>query len=188
LELGNAVIWLVLGLLIWVVAHSFKRFAPDARARMGDAGKGVVAVLVLVSVVMMVIGYRGADVTPIWVLDGWALSLNNLLMVFAVIMMGVGNSQSRLRGKLRHPMLTGLLVWSVAHLLVNGDLPSLVLFGGLGLWAIATIVVINRAEPAPEPFTDGTTQGDVKLLVISAVVFAVIVGIHTWLGYWPFPG
>lgn len=181
-------LWLIFGLMLWSAAHSFKRTAPNVRARMGDSGKGVVAVWVLTSVVMMVIGYRSADVTPIWVLDDWVRSLNNLLMVVAVILMGVGNSQSRLRGKLRHPMLTGLLVWSFAHLLVNGDVPSLVLFGGLGLWGIVTIGLINRADPAPEPFTDGTAQGDIKLLVISAVVFAVIVGIHTWLGYWPFPG
>lgn len=180
--------WLFLGLFVWCAAHFFKRVAPAARARLGDAGKGLVAVLVLASVVMMVIGYRGADATPIWILGDWALSLNNLLMVVAVFLMGLGNSQSRLRGKLRHPMLTGLLLWSVAHLLVNGDVPSIVLFGGLGLWGVVTMGLINRAEPAPAPFTGGTAQGDIKLLVISAVVFAVVVGIHTWLGYWPFPG
>ena len=137
---------------------------------------------------MMVIGYRGADATPIWELGSWALSVNNLLMVIAVFLIGLGNSKSRLRGKLRHPMLAGLLIWSVAHLLVNGDVSSLVLFGGLGLWGIAEMAVINRAEPVPAPFIDGTARGDIKLLVISAVVFVVIVGIHTWLGYWPFPG
>lgn len=179
---------LILGVLLWSAVHFFKRILPDARARMGDAGKGLVAVLVFASVVLMVIGYRGADATPIWILGDWARSVNNLLMVAAVILMGVGSSKSRLRGKLRHPMLTGLIVWSVAHLLVNGDLPSLVLFGGLGLWSIVTIGLINRAEPVPEPYVDGTAQGDVKLVVISAVLFVVIVSIHTWLGYWPFPG
>ena len=179
---------LALGLILWSAAHLFKRAAPDARAKLGDRGKGLVALLVLGSVVMMVIGYRSADATAIWGFGGWALSVNNLLMVFAVVLLGIGNSKSRLRGKLRHPMLAGLILWSVAHLLVNGDLPSLVLFGWLGVWAVVTIRLINRAEPAPEPYTDGTLQGDVRLALISIVVFAVIVGIHMWLGYRPFPG
>lgn len=181
-------IWLVLGLILWTAAHYFKRVAPEARARVDDAGKGVIAVLILISVALMVIGYRGAEATYLWALGGWTISANNTLMVIAVVLLGVGNSKSRLRGKLRHPMLAGTILWSVAHLLVNGDVASLVLFGVIALWAIGSIVLINRAEPVPEPFVDGTAQGDVKLLVISAVVFAVIVGIHTWLGYWPFPG
>jgi len=82
-------------------------------------------------------------------------------------------------------MLTGVVVWAVAHLLVNGDLPSVVLFGGLGLWAIISMMIINRAEPNYEPFDGGTVQGDIRLAVITLVLFAVIVGIHTWLGVPP---
>lgn len=181
-------IWLVLGLLLWTAAHFFQRLAPNVRARMGDAGKGLVAVLILVSVALMVIGYRGAEIEILWAFGGWAISVNNLLMVVAIVLVGVGSSKSRLRGKLRHPMLIGTMVWSVAHLLVNGDVASVALFGGIGLWAVLSIRVINKAEPVPEPYVDGSVQGDVKLLVISAVVFVVVVSIHTWLGYWPFPG
>jgi len=179
---------LIVGLLLWAAAHYFKRLAPAARASMGNAGKGVVALSSLAAIVLMVIGYRAADVTQLWNLGSWAISLNNILMIVAVALFGLGNSKSRLRGKLRHPMLTGLLVWVVAHLLVNGDLPSLVLFGGLGLWAIGSMFLINRAEPAPLPFAGGSVKGDIRLAVITLVVFTVIVVIHTWLGPWPFPG
>lgn len=181
-------IWLILGLVLWAGAHFFKRVSPDARAAMGEAGKGVVAVLVLASLVLMVLGYRAADVAPLWHFGGWAISANNLMMLAAVALFGIGHSKSRLRKMLRHPMLTGLLVWAAAHLLVNGDLPSLVLFGGLGLWAIATISIINRSDPAPEPYQDGTVKGDIRLAVITVVLFAIIAGVHTWLGRWPFPG
>lgn len=181
-------IWLILGVALWWAAHGFKRLAPAARVAMGDKAKGLVAVLVLASLVLMVIGYRGADPVPLWSLPGWALSLNNLAMLVAVMLVGLGHSKSRLRARLRHPMLIGVLVWSAAHLLVNGDLPSLLLFGGLALWAIFTIGLINRAEPAPVPFGDGTLRGDVRLAVITLVIYAVITSIHTWLGYWPFPG
>ena len=180
-------IWLVLGVVLWNAAHLFKRVAPDMRASMGEAGKGVVAVLVLGAIVLMVLGYRAAEVTPLWFLGTWAISANNTLMLASVALLGVGQSKSRLRSKMRHPMLTGLVVWAVAHLLVNGELRSLVLFGGLGLWALVSMMVINRSEPAPEPFVDGTAQGDTKLAVITVVTFAVIALAHIWLGPWPFP-
>ena len=68
-----------------------------------------------------------------------------------------------------------------------GDVASLVLFGWLGLWAVGSIALIDAQDPAwtrPEP---GTTAGDVRLVVIAAVIYAGITSIHAWLGYWPFP-
>ncbi len=179
---------LILGVLVWTLAHYFKRLAPGMRASMGNAGKGVVALGSLAGIVLMVIGYGRAEFVPLWDLGPAARGINNLLMVFAVILIGLGNSKSRLRGKIRHPMLSGVLVWVVAHLLVNGDLASVVLFGGLGLWALGAMALINRAEPRPEPWQGGSLQGDIRLIVISAVVYAVIAAIHMWIGPSPFTG
>ncbi len=177
---------LVLGVLLWTFAHWFKRLAPGARAAMGNAGKGVVAVLSIFAIWLMVQGYREAEVVPLWDLGAMGRGLNNILMVAAVVLLGAGHSKSRLRGKIRHPMLWSAVLWSIAHLLANGDLASLVLFGGIGLWALGSMVLINRAEPDDQPYTDGTVQGDIRLAVISVVVFAVIVGIHMWIGPSPF--
>lgn len=181
---------LLLGLLIWVVAHFFKRFAPAQRAamqdKMGDASKGVFAVVLLVSVVLMVLGYRGYTGEFYWGRSAAMVGINNLLMLLAVALFGLGSSKSRFRGKLRHPMLTGVVVWAVSHLLVNGDTASFILFGGLTLWALAEIVVINKAQPDYTPYEGGSVAGDIRLVVISIVVYAVISGIHIWLGYNPF--
>jgi uncharacterized membrane protein len=183
---------LVIGVALWWVAHLFKRLAPGPRAalsdRMGDASKGVLAVALVVSIVLMVIGYRSAEFIPVWSPPGWTLHLNNLLMLVAIALLGLGNSKSRLNGIMRHPMTTGFGVWAFAHLLVNGDLASVILFGGLLAWAVVTPRVINRAVPDWTPPPKGNSAGDVKLIVITLVLYAVIAGIHTWLGYWPFPG
>ena len=85
-------------------------------------------------------------------------------------------------------MLTGMIVWAVAHLLVNGDWASVVLFGTLAIWAVAEMLVINAKEPVYHRFEGGSMGGTVRLCVITLVVFAVIAGIHAWIGYWPFPG
>lgn len=178
---------LIAGLALWCVAHFFKRLAPNARANLGDKGKGPIALAILASVVLMVLGYRGADLTHVYDAPSWGIHLNNTLMLVAVLLMGMGQSKGRMRSWLRHPMLTGVVVWAIAHLLVNGDMPSLVLFGGLALWAIAEMMLINRAEgpwTRPEP---GPAKGDLRLIIISLIVFVAIAFIHNLVGPWPFP-
>lgn len=182
--------WMILGLVLWTGAHVFKRVAPGPRQsleeRMGDASKGVFAAILLLSVVLMVIGYRGVDGTYYWGRSAATVGINNLLMLVAVALYGVGNSQSRLRGMMRHPMLLGTVIWAVAHLLVNGDTASLILFGWIAIWALAEILLINRSEPEWVPFEGGSVAGDVRLGVITLIVYAVIGFIHAWLGYNPF--
>jgi uncharacterized membrane protein len=180
--------FLILGLVLWTAGHFFKRVMPGVRASMGNPGKGVVAVVLILSVYLMVSGYRSVGEIYVWSPPFWAIHVTDLFMVFAVALMGLGNSKSRLRGKIRHPMLAGVRVWAGAHLLVNGDLASIVLFGGLFVWALAEVVVLNRAEPDWKPFEGGSVAGDIRLAVISIVLFAAIAGVHYWLGYPVFPG
>lgn len=183
---------MLVGVALWWAGHVFKRLAPAQRgalaSRLGDASKGVVAVVLVLSVVLMVYGFRRAEVIPVYEAPSWGRHLNNLLMLASVALFGLGSSKSRLRAKMRHPMLTGFLVWAIAHLLANGDLASVLMFGLLGLWAVVSMILINRAEPIWTPWQGGSKAGDIRLGVITLVVYAVIAGVHTWLGYWPFPG
>lgn len=179
---------LILGLVLWTAGHFFKRAMPGVRASMGNAGKGVIAVVLVLSVYLMVSGYRSAEYVEVWNPPFWAIHVTDLFMVFAVGLFVLAHSKSRLRGKIRHPMLAGVRVWAGAHLLVNGDLASVVLFGGLFVWALAEVIVLNRTEPEWKPYAQGTKAGDIRLAVISIVVFAAIAGVHYWLGYPVFPG
>ncbi len=187
-------VWLLLcGVFIWVDVHWIKRLLPNVRtamdARMGAGpARGLIAGLILASLVMMVVGYRGSETIPVYTPFSWAGHLNNLLMIIAVICMGMGSSRGRMKTWLRHPMLTGVVVWAVAHLLVNGDVASIILFGGMGVWAFTSRILINRGEGVWKRPEAGPISGDIRLMVISAVIFGVIVGIHIWLGYNPFGG
>lgn len=180
------------GLLLWVAAHMFKRVMPGLRTelteRMGNASKGIFAGLILGSVALMVIGYRGADFVPVYDPPVWGGHLNNLLMLGAVVLFGMSSTSGRLRGRLRHPMLLGVATWAVAHLVANGDAASVLLFGGLLAWAVAQIALINVQDPEWVRPAPGTARGDVKLIVISLVVYGVIAAVHTWLGVRPFGG
>ncbi len=135
---------LILGLALWIGGHLFKRIAPARRAAMGERGKGVVGLVLLLSVVLMVIGYRGAPYVPVYdPLPGMG-HVNNTLMLLAVFLFGVGGTKGLLYPRMRHPMLWGTVIWAVAHLLVNGDLASVILFGGIGLWALGAM---QRNQP-----------------------------------------
>jgi uncharacterized membrane protein len=141
---------LIAGVALWFAAHLFKRFAPEQRAALGEKGKGLVAVTIIASVVLMVIGYRMADGAFFWG---------------------------------RHPMLIGVKIWALGHILVNGDVPSLILFGGLLAWAVIEVIVINRAEPEWTPPPVASKAKEIRAAVGSLVFYAVAVGIHYWLGY-----
>jgi len=179
---------LVLGLALWIFSHTFKRLAPGARARMGvNPGKMAMAALALAGIVLMVMGYRRAGADPVYTPVPGMGHLNNLLMLIAVYLMGVQSSGGTMRARMRHPMLMGTILWAVAHLLVNGDVASVVLFGGIGLWAVASMVLINAQEEWVRP-APGSLRGDLINLVVALVIYALIAGVHTWLGYNPFLG
>ena len=179
---------LILGLLLWIAAHVFNRVAPEARAKLGPKGRCPIALSILVSIALMVLGYRAAEYLPVYTPVPGIGHLNNLLMLVAVFSFGIGSAKGVLVDKIRHPMLTGMVIFAIAHLLVNGDLASIILFGGLGLWAVAEMLIINRTAGTWERPAPGTIKGDLKNAVITLVIYAIVTGIHVWLGHNPFLG
>ncbi len=179
-------IWLLAGLAIWWAAHLFKRIAPERRARMGDAGKVPVAMALAVAVAMMVAGYRMAESAAYWERGPALTGVNNLLVLAAFYMFAASGLKTRITRIVRHPQLTGFALWAFAHILVNGDLPSLVMFGGLLAWALAEIAVINRAVPAWSPPASAAAAREVMAAAGAVAVFVAAAMLHWWLGYNPF--
>ncbi len=179
---------LVLGILLWWGGHMFKRLAPDARAALGDKGKGITALIIVAGIVLMVLGYRASDFIDVWTPPSFMVHINNLLVLIAIYMMSPAPKKGALLNGMRHPMLTGLALWAIAHLLVNGDLASILLFGGLLLYVPVQILLINRAEPNWTPGPKGSIAKDGMFFVASIVLLAVIGYIHGLIGPSPFPG
>ena len=184
---------LFLGIAMWIIFHFLKRLAPGVRRGMDTSmgqgpAKGVIALLLVVSIVFMVLGFKQYDAPQLYDPMPGMGHLNNLLMIAAIALLGMGSSKGTLRSKLRHPMLWGVIVWSVAHLLVNGDGASVVLFGSMAAWALVQMLLINRSQPDWTPLKPGTAVGDVRLVVIATVLFLIIGFIHKALGYSPFLG
>jgi len=174
---------LILGVLLWAAAHFFKRVAPAKRAQMGDKAQGIVALALLASVVLMVIGFRMTDAAILWDRHPATVGINNLLNLLAVYLFAASGMKTWITSKIRHPQLTAMKAWAVAHLLVNGDLPSFILFGGLLAWAVAEVILINRQTEDTRPTGPFETRKEIIAAGASLVVFGLIAWAHYLLGY-----
>ena len=178
---------LPLGLTIFALPHLWKRLAPASRARLGDPGKGVVAVLAIAGIWLASRGYAAWDDAPqLWTAPSWLWPVNNLLVAagfYLFLASGMGVWGARVT---RHPQLLGVILWAVAHLLVNGDLASLVLFGGFLLWAVASILLINRDVPRWTPPPRQPLAKEVTAVVLTLLLVVGVGYLHGWIGPWPF--
>lgn len=183
---------LILGLVLWFGTHLFSIWAPTQRAAMtesmGMASRIVMAVLTVIAVALMVMGYQDAPFINVWYPPAFLTHLNNLLMLVAVALFIAGNIPSVVRNKVRHPQLAGAKAWAVGHLLVNGDLASILLFGGILAWAVVALIGSNKRDGKPPLDKPATTIGLVIHLAATIVVFGAITYAHQWAGVWPFPG
>lgn len=179
---------LVLGLVLWIAAHSFKRLLPAVAEGMPDGRrKGLVSLASAAAIVLMVVGYRSWSAPIAYAPPSWGVHLNNLLMLLSIYMFAASGMKTRAARVIRHPMLTGTLLWSAAHLLANGDWAAIVLFGGIGLWAILLMIVETAQDDwtAPPPAPRGKEIG---AIVGSVLLVGVIGYLHTLFGLMPFGG
>ena len=177
---------LIAGVLIWSVVHLMKSVTPGLRSAIiakTGAGphQGIVALLLVGALALMIFGWR--SITPEFVYDApsWGRHLNMLLMLIAVWLFGASNMQSRIKRIIAHPMLTGMLIWAAGHLLANGDNRSLVLFGGLGLWALISLFTVSRRDGHKTVLVEPVGWGkEILGVVIAVIIYAVLFGAHRW--------
>lgn len=177
---------LLLGLVLFAGAHLFTSLAPATcdrwrQSRGENAVKVLVTVGALAGVALMVLGWRSAEPTYYYYPSRAMHPPAVLLIAVGLWLMVIAQRPSVLRRVLRHPQLTGVFLWAIAHLLLNGDSRSLLLFGGLALWCVAEIPLINRREGAYEPPPAPPFSTDLLSAIIAAVVFMALAYAHPWL-------
>lgn len=178
---------LIAGVVLWSMVHLMKSVTPGLRAAIiskTGAGphQGLVALSLIGALALMIIGWRSA--TPAFAYDppSWGRHLNMLMMIIAIILFGAAQGKSRIKQWIRHPMLTGMLLWAAGHLLANGDSRSLILFGGLGLWALISIFTISRNEgPWVKPEETASIGREFLTVVIALVLYAILFATHQWI-------
>lgn len=190
---------LVLGLVIVIGVHSTRLFAWDWRerqvARMGrGAWKGIYALVSLVGLVLIIWGYGQARVSPewLWVSPVWTRHLAALLTIPAFILLAATYvSGTHIKARVGHPMLLGVKFWALAHLIANGTLADLLLFGGFLAWAVVLFIVLRRRDrlagityPAQGVSRDliAIVLGLVGFVVFALVLHGPLIGVRPFGG------
>jgi uncharacterized membrane protein len=181
---------LIIGLIIFLGSHSCRIFAEPWRNHMIDRlgevkWKGFYTIISLIGFVIMVIGYGQArqNTLILWqpnaLLVYIALALNLVAFVFLA---GSSPSNNAVRLKLKHPMILGVKVWALAHLLANGTLVDLILFGSFLLWAVLDFrSARKRPIHIPEKALVSTKATIVVVLTGIVLWAAFIFGLHQYL-------
>ena len=182
---------LTAGILLWAAVHFIPSLAQPLKRSMvaklgGNGYKAIFSLLVIAALLMMVFGWRSIEVPGhLYTLPAWSRSVGMLLVLLAFVLFIASNAPTRIRQFVRHPQLTGVTVWALAHLLMNGDVRSLILFGGMGLWAVLEIVAINRRDAEwVKPAVPGWGK-EALTLTIALVVYAAVSFAHPWIAGMP---
>lgn len=186
---------LIVGLVIFLGMHSFAIVSPGGRdamvARLGaGAWKGLYSVVSLVGFWLILKGYAAARLEPtlVWVPPTGLRHVAALLMLPVFPLLFATYLPGRLRAAAKHPMLAAVKFWAVAHLLSNGMLADIVLFGALLVWAVIDRISLKHRAPRATPAAPAKPFNDVLAVALGLTVYAVFVmGVHQRLfGVAPF--
>jgi uncharacterized membrane protein len=180
---------LILGLVLFLGAHAFTTLrAPRAAlvGRLGEGGyKGLYALVSLVGLVLIVWGYgsyRAAGYVPVWNPPTWTRHLAALFLLPALPLVFSAYAKGFVKARLKHPMILGVKLWALAHLLANGDLGSIVLFGSFLVWAVLAFMSMRRrTDVTPQSFVPNPGQDAVAILAGVIGWLALSFGLHRWL-------
>jgi uncharacterized membrane protein len=184
---------LISGVLAWALIHLVPAALPGMRnALVAKAGekpyRGIFSLLILASLVMIVIGWRSSPPAAVYTPPAWGATLAFMLMFLAVVLFGASHAKTNIKRIVRHPQLTSVLLWSVAHLAANGDSRSMILFGGLGVWALIEMSLINRRDGKWVKPERAAMKSEMIGATISVVVFLVLIALHPYFaGVSPLP-
>ena len=176
---------LIAGLVVFFALHTLTTMR-DTRARLmnriGEGPyKGLYSLLSLAGLVLIVWGfarYRNDGYIPVWDPPAWLHPIALVLNWLGFVALAAAYSPAgKIKGLLHHPMLVGVKAWALAHLLVNGDLGSIVLFGAFLAWAGYDRIAVKRRGDAGAPASDFST-GDALALVIGSAAYAAMFWLH----------
>jgi uncharacterized membrane protein len=173
---------LILGLVLFIGTHVFVTLRGARAAVLQAIGewpyKGAVTVLSIVGLLLIGFGfgeYRRTEWVDVWYPPHWSYYVTQLLMWPASIFVVSAYIRGNIWRTLKHPMLVGIKTWAAAHLVSNGDLGSIILFGSFLLWAVYDRVSLkHRADAGAPPIPAGGRRNDVIAIVLGTVLYLLL--------------
>jgi len=185
---------LIIGLALFLGVHAFtmqRRARGRLMARIGEGPyRGLYSLVSITGLVLIIYGYgayRSSGMIPSWNPPAFLRHITFLLMLIAFVLLAATYPPSHIKSWVRHPMATAVILWSVGHLLVRGDLGSVLMFGGFLLWGILARVSMERRarEAAPSAAVmqrEPRWQTDLMVVAVGIVAyFAFVIWGHPWL-------
>ena len=173
---------LVAGLVVFIGAHVFVTMRDQRAALIGRIGegpyKGLLALASVIGLILIGYGfgeYRATDWIDVWYPPRWTFYITEFLMWPASIFVVAAYIRGNIWRTLKHPMLVGVKTWAVAHLISNGDLGSILLFGSFLLWAgYDWMTLKHRADAGAPTIPAGGHRNDIIALVVGTVLYVVL--------------
>ncbi|WP_424981658.1 NnrU family protein [Maritalea sp. S77] len=173
-------LWLILGLILFLGVHSARMLVPDFRekfiAKRGEmTWKGLYAVESLIGFALIVWGYGQARMDPVIIYETpyfFRHIAHGLMLIAFIALAATYVPAGKIKAALKHPMILSVKIWAFAHLLVNGDLASIILFLSFLGWAVWNRINLKR-RGAPNPVA-GPVTNDVIAIVVGGVAFALL--------------
>ena len=173
---------MILGLALFVAAHAFttKREArAQAIARLGEGTYKILYSLVsLAGLALIVWGfshYRASGWIDVWYPPKALKHITVALMLPAVILVVASYIRGRIYATLKHPMLAGVKLWAFGHLLANGDLGGIILFGSVLAWAVYDRITLKRrTDPGGPPIPIGGWKNDMAAVIVGFILYLAL--------------
>jgi uncharacterized membrane protein len=180
------VLVLIVGLVLFLGVHATSIFAFDWRrrviARIGlQPWKGLYSLASLIGFLILLYGYGLARREPvvIWSPPVWTQHVNALLSVIGIVLFVAAYvPRNAFKARFHHPMLLGVKFWAVGHLIANGTLHDIVLFGAFLAWAVLAFITDRRRDRASGTRYAAATASGTALTVVIGVVSAVVFALY----------
>jgi uncharacterized membrane protein len=177
-------IYLLIGVALFCGVHLFPA-AVALRQRLilkigENPYKGLFSILALTGIILVVIGYQRVELSHVYDPPVWGRTVTAILMLFSLILFAAANMPGNIKRFTRHPMLWGLVLWAVGHLLANGDKASVILFGSFAVFALIAMLSAN-IRGATKQTVKLPVQKDIMIIVSGVVVYVVLIFAHPYL-------
>lgn len=178
--------WLIVGLVLFLGVHVVPHFA-GARQRLIDRVglwpyKAMFALVSLAGVALMVFGYARSEIIALWEPPPWSSIAALAIMPIAFVLVLAAYAPNNIRRFMRHPMLTGVLLWAVTHLFTNGDEASVIVFSSIACYSVFAMWSANRRGAALSSRVVSFGY-DAAVLAVGLLAFAIVLYAHeAWFG------
>ncbi len=180
---------LIAGLILFIASHSVSIVNEPWRdrvvARIGETTwQGIYSLVAIAGLVLIVLGYGLARQDPIilYVPPIWLRHIALLLLVFVFPLLFAAYLPGRIKSATKHPMLAATKVWAFAHLLANGSLADVVLFGSFLVWAVADRISMKHRTQRPVPGAPPSRLNDAIAVILGLALYvAFVLWLHVWL-------